>query len=93
MAEIGVPRGGVDALDRAQQGGDVLAPAEQAADRPGDLGGRQDRGRHLIEQRLDQVVVALLDQRGPGAGPLQPLDGLQTAKARADDNDMTGFRA
>ena len=34
---------------------------KRAADRPGDLGGGQDRHRHLIEQRLEQVVVALVD--------------------------------
>src|SRR5262249_48482121 len=33
-----------------------------------DLGGRQDRRRHLIEQRLKYVVVAAVDQDDLGIG-------------------------
>jgi hypothetical protein len=34
---------------------------QDAADRRGDIGGRQPGGRDLIEQRLEQVIVVLVD--------------------------------
>jgi hypothetical protein len=39
----------------------IRLPCENAADRRGDVGGRQDRGRHLVQKRLEQVVVAPVD--------------------------------
>ena len=44
-------------------------------------------GGHLIEERLEQMMVALVDDDDVGRRPLQPLDRLQPAEARADDDD------
>ena len=53
----------VDGLDGRQQGRDIRAPAKEMPDRPGDLRGRERRGRRLIEKRLKQVMVASVDDR------------------------------
>ena len=41
----------------------VRLAAQDAADRRGDLGRRQPRGGHLVEQRLEHVVVLAVDER------------------------------
>ena len=45
------------ARDIAEHDVDIPVAAEDAADRPGDIGRRQRRGRDLIEQRHEQVIV------------------------------------
>src|SRR5712672_1129441 len=61
-------------------------------DRPGDLRGREHRRADLVEQRLEQVMVALVDdgdaQPRPGCGAGEPLTERQTAEACADDDDV-----
>ncbi len=54
---------GIDADDFRHEHGRVFLPAQNVADRPGDLGGRQSRRRHLIEQRLEAMIVLPVDQR------------------------------
>ena len=54
---------GVDAADGGKQRRHLRAVAQEIADRPGDLGGRQRGGRDLVEQRLEQMMVAAVDQR------------------------------
>ena len=54
---------GVDVLDLFHQHGRVLLAPQDAADRHGDLRRRQAGGRHLVEQRLEQMVVAAVDDR------------------------------
>ena len=53
----------VDAADGREQGGDFRPVAQRIADRPGDLRGRERGGRDLIQQRLEQMMVAPVDQR------------------------------
>ncbi len=52
----------------AEQHAHVELLAEQAAHRRGDVARGEPRGRHLIEQRLEQVVVVAVDQRHGDAG-------------------------
>ena len=49
--------------------------------------GRERGRRHLVEQRLEQVVVAPVDDGDVDVGALQLLDGGDAAKAAADDDD------
>jgi hypothetical protein len=51
----------VDADGAAEQDLDVALAAEDRADRVRDLGGAEAGHRHLVEQRLKQVVVAAVD--------------------------------
>ncbi len=43
--------------------------------------------RGLIEQRLEEVEVAAIDQRHLDRRPAQPADSLQAAEAAAHDDD------
>ena len=54
-----IPR--VDARHRAEQRRDFLALAHQVANRPGDFRGCQRRGADLVQQRLEQMMIALID--------------------------------
>ena len=49
--------------------------------------GRQHRRRHLIEQRLKDVVVASIDEDYVGVGSLESARRGDPGEARADDND------
>ncbi len=71
------------------QNANVFMLRENAANGGSNLGGAQAGGRHLIQQRLEQVVVPPIDQRDidvrRGA---QLLGGVQSAEAPADDDDF-----
>jgi hypothetical protein len=49
---------------------------------------RQTRGRHLVEQRLEQVMVLAVEQRQLGPGARQAARGREAAEAAADDHDL-----
>ena len=59
---------GVDVGDPAEQDPHIGLAAEDLADGRGDVRRRQRRGRHLVEQRLEQMVVVPVDQRHPARG-------------------------
>ena len=65
--------------------------AQQMADRPGDLRGRERRRRDLVEQRLEQMVVAAVDERDRDRRAGKAEGGFQPAKAGADDDDAMGL--
>ena len=77
----------VDVVDDAEQHPHVLLPAEHRAQGGRDLPGRQHPGRDLIQQRLEQVLVVLVDQRDLDGLVLERLDGAHAAEAAADDDD------
>jgi hypothetical protein len=54
--------GSVHAGDPAELDARVRLVGQDRADRPGDVGGRECCRRHLVQQRLEQVVVAPVDQ-------------------------------
>ncbi len=53
----------IDGVDLGLQHGDGRSVGEDVAQRPGDVGGGQLAGCHLVEQRLELVVVVPVDQR------------------------------
>ena len=57
-----------NAGDLRQEYAEVLLPHLELTDWRRDLGGREDRRRHLIEQRLKNVVIAAVDQNDLGIG-------------------------
>ena len=61
---------------------------QDPADRRRDVAGRQRRRRHLIEQRLEQVVVVAVEERDAHRRTLQRLRGREPAEAAADDHDV-----
>ena len=78
----------VDAVHLAQQHVHVGRAAQDGADRRRDLGRRQAGGRDLVEQRLEQMVVAPVDDGDVGIGTGQRAGGAQPAEARADNDDV-----
>ena len=80
---------GIDAADIGHQHGGVFLRLQDMADRPGDIGRRQRRGRDLIEQRLKAVMVLAVDHGDVGIGAPQRLDSLEAAETAAD-NDHFG---
>src|ERR1700736_6260945 len=60
-------------------------------DRPSDFRGCQHRGTDLVKQRLEQVMVALIDDRDPHAvsrGTGKALAYRQPAEAGAHGDDV-----
>ena len=89
VPELDDPCVRVDPGGLAQQHGRVALPAEDGAQRLRDVTRRQRAGRHLVEQRLEQVVVAPVNQRhrDPVAGLAQLAGSVQPGEAAADDDD------
>ena len=81
----------IDAADICEQRRHLLASAQQVADRPGDFRRRQRSGRDLVEQRLEQMMVAAVDQRDPDRRSGEAKGGLQPAETGADDHDVMGL--
>ena len=81
----------VDLGDLAEQHLRVALAAQHLAGRRGDLALGEDAGRHLVEQRLEQVVGGLGDQRDVDVGSAQRLGPEQPAEAGADDHDAVAL--
>ena len=72
----------------ALQDADIRVLREDAADRSGDLGGTEARRRHLVQQRLKQMMVPTIDERDLDLGAGAKFFGrIQTAESAADDQD------
>ena len=67
--------------------------AQHLADRRGDLALGEDAGRHLVEQRLEQVVRGAVDQRDLDRRAPQRLGGEQPAEPRSDDHHAVHLRS
>ena len=79
--------GEIDAVDVPEMNLDVRRVPELHADRHGDVRRVEAGGRHLVEQRLKQVMVAVIDEENAKALVVgEGLRGLQTCEARADDD-------
>ena len=65
----------------------VLRPAQDVPQRRRDLTGREDAGRDLVQQRLEQVVVAPVDQRDVDRQLSEEPARRQATEAAADDDD------
>ncbi len=75
----------VHAGHRGEQGRHFRAMAQQIADRPGDLRCRQRRGGDLIQERLEQMMVAPVNHRDADRRARQAKRRFQPAEAGADD--------
>ena len=78
----------IDARGVRQQHPDVPDAAQDPSDRRGDIAGRQRRRCDLIEQRLEDVMVAAIDQRDANVRVAKSAGSGQAAKAAADDHDV-----
>ena len=80
-------------VDLVEQHADVARFGEDRADRRGDVGRRQGGGRDLVEQGLEQVMVAPVDQRDvdgacrPAAWPRPARRSRRRRSRRLGDRD------
>ena len=68
-------------------------PADQMPDRPGDLRRCKRCSRDLIQQWLEQVMIAPVDNRDVDWRAREILDRFKPAKAGANDNDVWSGRS
>ena len=78
---------GVDVDGLGHEDGRVGATLERRTDRRSAVARRQATSRHLVEQRLEQVVVRAVDERHVDVGVPKLVRGSQTAEPTADDHD------
>ena len=82
------PLVGCQAHRLTEQDPRVLAPTQDRAKRLRDLARRERPGRDLVQQRLEQVVIAPVDQRHRDIGLVtERLRGVEPAEPTADDDD------
>ena len=94
IVALGCPKPGLDPACRGIDAGHLVEQyrgvplmAQHGPDRLGDIGRRQRRGRDLVQQRLEQVVVVAVDHRHVDGRPRQPASGFEPAEAGADNDD------
>ncbi len=78
----------IDAAHLRQHDIDVVGMAENAADRRGDVRRREARGRHLVQERLKQMVIVLIDQGDVERRAGEVLRRAQPAEPGTDDDDL-----
>ena len=68
--------------------GDVVLAREDVADRRGDGRRREARGRDLVEQRLEKMMVGPVQHRHAQRRARERARGEQAAEAAADNDDV-----
>ena len=77
----------VDAGDFGEHHRRIGLPAEDLADRRGDVGGRETGRRNLIEKRLEQMVVVAVDHDEVDRRLPKRFRRGEAGEARSDDDD------
>jgi len=78
----------VDRRDLGHQHRRIALPAQDVAQRRGDVGRRQTRRRDLVEQRLEQMMVAAIDQRDAHLRAREIARGPQARESATDDHHV-----
>src|SRR5689334_13489022 len=55
----------IDVEHFSEQHLDILLTAQDPANRGGNVAGRESRGRNLVEQRLEEMVIPAIKERDP----------------------------
>src|SRR3984957_985347 len=79
----------VHACDFSKNHGRILLVSQDSTDWGTNLAGSQHRRRHLIKQRLKQMMVCSIDQEDLSVSVMQGFGCCQSAKTPADDNDSS----
>ena len=77
----------VDVVDVAEDRAHVLVAGEDVAGGRGDVALGEDARRHLVEQRLEEVVAGARDEGDLDVLAAQGLRGEEAAEAGTDDDD------
>ena len=78
----------VDSLRLGQEHGRVPLAPQDLAQRRGDVGRAQPRRRDLVEERLEQVMVASIDEGEAHGSAAQAARRPQPPEAAAQDHDV-----
>ena len=78
----------VDVLHLPEDRAQVRVVPQDVADGRRDLALREDPGRHLVQQGLEEMVVGPVDEGDPHLGPLEGAGGEEPAEATPDDDDV-----
>ena len=78
----------VDAAHRGLVHGGVRLVVEQVAQRVPDRGRLQQVGGDLVQERLERVVVVLVDDRDVDVGVLELAGGADAPEAAAEDEHV-----
>ncbi len=80
---------GVNFFDLSHQDLGIFVAAQDGAQRRRNVSGRQAPGGDLVQQGLEKMEVALVDERDFHIGIFaQFFSGVQTAKSPADNNGV-----
>jgi len=90
VAEMDELFGGVDVHGFAQEDLGVFLTAEDGAQGGSDLAGRERAGGYLVEESLEEMEIALIDESDLGVGALQGARGDEAAETAAEDDDAMG---
>ena len=77
----------IDALNLSQQHAEVLLFRLKLTDRRRYLGGRQNGGGDLVQERLKDMVITPVDQRDLDIGSLERPCCRDAGETAADDQD------
>jgi hypothetical protein len=77
----------IDVNGFAEENFDIFLAAEDGADRRGDFGGRKRASGDLVEERLEEVEIALVEKGDVHVGALESLGGDQTRETSTQDED------
>ena len=85
----------VDPFDLRQGDTNVRIAAKYISERWGDLAFGEDPGRHLIKQRLEEMVVPPVEDRYRDRSRLERSGSKETGEATANDHHVVamGMRA
>ena len=78
----------VDRASFSEKDRRVLLLPENATNRFGDRGRREARGRHLVEKRLEEVMVLPIDERQTNQRPGEGACCVEPGKTSPEDQDM-----
>jgi hypothetical protein len=76
---------GIDVDRFAEKNFNILLVAEDGADGRGNFGGRERTGSYLVEERLEEVEVAFVEEGDVHVGALEGLCGDEAREASAQD--------
>ena len=79
--------GGIDVDGFAEENFDIFLATEDRADGSGDFGGRERASGDLVEEGLEEVEVALVEEGDVYVGALEGLRGDEAREASAEDED------
>ena len=81
----------VDGGDVVEEDGDICGGGEDAAEGAGDVGGGEGGGGDLVEEGLEEVVVAPVDEGDGETGVIGEFLGAGEAReSAADDENLPG---